>query len=187
MKMLHNWIQNIKKTKRGVWLSILGSLFAIITCMILLFEHLLQIQVPERLRYVKDYNDFTLSVTEVKDCSNQIFPLFQYEDTIYNGICIRDVTVNYGSVKASLEYILKTGYIDFQDIQEKLGDANEKVEHVEYYEYRRSEKEHENYRVTITPKHYQNVVMREVTFERYIKEEIIDENNVKVDGSLDVS
>lgn len=184
--MLHDWILNIKKMKKGAVFSIIGSLLAVVACGILLFDHLLKIQVPERLRYIKDYKDFTLSVKEVNDCENQVYSLFQYEDTIYNGICIREVTVNYGSVKASLEYILKSGYIELEDIQKKLSNVDEGAENPIYFEYRRSESKDENYRVTITPKVYQNVSMREVTFERYLESEVVGEKDVQVEGNLDI-
>lgn len=168
-----------QKAKNGVKLSILASIFVLIFTVILLINHLFSIQVPERLRYIKDYKDFTLSVVPVKDCEQKIYPLFQLNDTIYNGICIKEVFVNYGRVKAPLQMVLENKYITLKDIKKKLSHINLEEEKISYYEYRRSKQENENYRVTITPKEYQNLKMTEVTFEKYTEKKVVAKNEEK--------
>ena len=87
---------------------------------VFLINHLLRIQVPERLAYIKDYQDFTLSVIEVEDCTNEVYSFFQKDNVIYNGVCIRDVYVNYGKTQAPLKLVLDEKYITLKDIQKKL-------------------------------------------------------------------
>ncbi|MCI8394657.1 MAG: hypothetical protein HFH86_04180 [Bacilli bacterium] len=162
---------------------IIGSgLMMIGIVIVFLINHLLRIQVPERLAYIKDYQDFTLSVIEVEDCTNEVYSFFQKDNVIYNGVCIRDVYVNYGKTQAPLKLVLDEKYITLKDIQKKLSQVYQ--DDPIHYQYIRSDKENENYLVTIQEKRYQTFELTEVTFEileRQIKQE------VKVSGLLEVS
>ena len=73
------------KQHRRILKVILGSFFtlllgAMMIAVVLFFlgSYLFRIQMPERLRYVKDYTDFVLEVEPVNNCKNQIYSLFQY-------------------------------------------------------------------------------------------------------------
>lgn len=169
-RMRKRSIHNFKKAKNGIKISIILLILSIGVSIIFLGYHLLQIQVPERLRYIKDYKDFTLSVVPVSGCTDKVYPLFQLDNTIYNGMCIRQVYVNYGTTKAPLQMVLESNYIEWKDIQKKLSSIDEERDKTEHYEYRRSEEENGNYRVTVSPKEYQNTQMTEITFEIYEKE-----------------
>ena len=76
----------MKKHRRGIKiflgsvLTIILGIMAIAVVLFFLGTYLFKIQVPERLRYVKDYNDFVLEISPVSNCSNQVISLFQYED-----------------------------------------------------------------------------------------------------------
>jgi len=169
------------KTKFSFIAGILMSFLTIFVLLVFLGNHLLQIQVPERLRYIKDYKDFTLVVDEILDCDNQVIPLMQRDDVIFNGICIRNIFVKYGRTKAPLKLVLDEGYITLQDITKKMNHVVDTEEKVSYYEYRRSNEENGNYRVTISPRNYQGNTLTEVTFERYVENQ-----EVLVSGSLDI-
>lgn len=164
------------KQHRRILKVILGSFFtlllgAMMIAVVLFFlgSYLFRIQMPERLRYVKDYTDFVLEVEPVNNCKNQIYSLFQYENDIYTGICVSNVFVKYGNTKAPLEYVLNQNYISLKDLKKKLYRTNDKTELEEYYEYRRSGNELENYRVTIIPKNYQSGTIQEISFEKYLE------------------
>lgn len=179
---------SFRKARIEMFFGILGSMLAIFVCGVFLVNHLLEIQTPERLRYVKDYQDFTLTILEAENCSNQIIPLFQLENEIYNGICVQEVYVNYGKVKAPLQMVLENNYINLQDIKKKMSNISDPAEQISHYEYRRSESAVGNYRVTITPKNYQNVVLTEVTFEKFYDKESTasDSASVSVSGELNI-
>lgn len=162
--------RSFHKARIGVTFGVFGCFLGMVAILILLVHHLFQIQVPERLRYIKDYEDFTLSVAEVPGCNNEVYSLFQYEDQIYNGVCIWNVYANYGTVKAPLKLVLEENYITLADIRKKLGKIDEKDQ--THFEYRRGEKENENYLVTISPKNYQNTSFTEVTFEKYVPKDV---------------
>lgn len=165
------------------WKIFLGILACILIGLMILYfltKHLYSIQTPERLRYVKDYQEFTLSVDVVPDCTNQMFSLFQYQNVVYQGVCVREVYVNYGRTKAPLQMVLESEYITLLDITKKLNKKQTFVIQPEYqmeqkqldemvwYEYRRSEKEEGNYLVTVLSKHLQNGKIIEVTFEPFL-------------------
>lgn len=177
-----------RKARVGMLFGILCSFMAIFVCGVFLFHHLLEIQTPERLRYIKDYQDFTLTILEESDCDNQIISLFQLGDEIYNGVCIREVYVNYGRVKAPLKMVLENQYITLEDIKKKLSNVSLEEEQISHYEYRRSDLPEGNYRVTIGPKTYQNTTLTEITFEKYYEkvEEDELEDNVVVSGELEI-
>lgn len=176
--------KHFKKAKRAVLMSILGSFLGIFVIAFFCINHLFQIQTPERLKYIKDYTDFTLSVAEMPGCENELYTIYQREGEIYNGICIYNVYVNYGTVKAPLEMVLKENYITLKDIKSKLGKIEEEGKEQIHYEYRRSDEKDGNYHVTIVPKNYQHLEMTEITFEPY-KEQTIDENS-KMEGHLEI-
>lgn len=75
--------------------------------------------------------------------------------------------------------VLENKYITLKDIKKKLSHINLEEEKISYYEYRRSKQENENYRVTITPKEYQNLKMTEVTFEKYTEKKVVAKNEEK--------
>lgn len=185
--MLKKLRKIFRKTRISLLLGVFGGLLGIGACIVFLIFHLMSIQVPERLRYIRDYQDFTLSVAEIPDCTDEFVSLFQYKNEIYNGICIREVYVNYGRVKAPLQMVLENEYIKLDDIKKKLGviqkDISEEVINPTlYYEYRRSEEEDGNYLVTISPREYHNSNFTEITFEKY--KEFSSE--VSVQGSLEM-
>lgn len=180
----------MEKRKRGLKmflgsiLTIVLGFMAIAVVVFFLGTYLFKIQVPERLRYVKDYSDFVLEISPVSNCSNQVISLFQYEDVIYNGICIDQVFIKYGTTKAPLEFVLNEKYIGLKDLTKKFQKIDVTDQGVAHYEYRRSEEENGNYFVTILSKDYQNVKMQEVTFEIYQERELEKtEENIPVDVS----
>ncbi len=179
--------RNLTKVRIGIFFSIICSLLAIFLCVVFLMNHLLQIQIPERLRYIKDYQDFTITIDKVSDCTNQIYNLFQLENEIYNGLCIKNVNVNYGSVKAPLELVLKEKYITWKDIQKKLSNISKENSKTSHYEYRRSEEENGNYRVTVAPKEYQNTTINEITFEEFKEEEKEEPKDITMSGELEIN
>lgn len=177
----------MEKRKRGLKMflgsisTIVLGMMAIAVVVFFLGTYLFKIQVPERLRYIKDYNDFVLEISPVSNCSNQVISLFQYEDVVYNGICIDQVFVKYGTTKAPLEFVLNQKYIGLKELTKKFQKIDVTDQGVAHYEYRRSEEENENYFVTILSKDYQNVKTKEVTFEIYREREPeIPEENVPI-------
>ena len=177
---------SLKKARMGIFFGIIASLLSVFVCVIFLGHHLLEIQIPERLRYIKDYTDFTLTVEEMPNCTNQITHLFQYKNEVYNGLCVKQVYVNYGRVKAPLEMVLNEEYINLNNIKKKLSSIDSESKQEFHYEYRRSETPEGNYRVTITNKDYQNSSVVEVMFEPFWEKDELDAS-VKIDGSLDIN
>ena len=183
----------MKKHRRGIKiflgsvLTIILGIMAIAVVLFFLGTYLFKIQVPERLRYVKDYNDFVLEISPVSNCSNQVISLFQYEDVIYNGICIDQVFIKYGTTKAPLEFVLNQKYIGFKELTKKLTKVEVTDQGVIHYEYRRSEEENGNYFVTVSSKDYQNVKLKEVTFEIYQEKESEEEIPGDVNRVVDIN
>lgn len=163
----------MKKHRRGLkiffhsFLTIILGMMAISVVVFFLGSYLFQIQMPERLRYVKDYNDFVLEIDPIGSCSNEYKVLFQYDHVIYSGVCIQNVFVKYGTTKAPLEFVLNQKYIGLKEITKKLQKIDVTEEGIMHYEYRRSDEKNGNYLVTISPKDYQNIQLQEVTFEVY--------------------
>jgi len=178
---------SFRRARIEMFFGVLGSMLAIFVCGVFLFHHLLEIQIPERLRYIKDYQDFILTIEEKENCSNQIIPLFQLGDEIYNGVCIREVYVNYGKVKAPLKMVLENNYITLQDIKKKMSNVSETNKEISHYEYRRSDFPEGNYRLTITPKEYQNTILTEVTFEKFYEKVQDEKEEVTMNGELDIN
>jgi len=174
------------RAKVGMVFGIFSSLIAIFLCFVFLVDHLLEIQIPERLRYIKDYTDFVLTIEEIPDCTNQLVSLFQYENEIYNGLCVKQVYVNYGKVKAPLSMVLEKEYITFADIRKKLSNLDKEAEEVFHYEYRRSEQAEGNYRVTVSTKDYQKAKITEITFEPFSIVEK-DQKSVQFSGELTIN
>ena len=174
-------IRKIKKMKWNILFSIFASFFIVFIVLYFLTRHLYSIQIPERLRYVKDYQEFVLTLDVIPDCQNQIIPIFQKDDVVYLGKCVREVYVNYGKTKAPLQMVLNEEYINLTDIRKKLNkketftikpefenEIGKKYDEMVYYEYRRSDKKEGNYLVTIVDKNYQTGKLTEVTFEPYL-------------------
>lgn len=171
---------HIKRTKMSLYFFVIGCILGVGICFVFLMHHLYAIQTPERLRYIKDYQEFTLSIDTVPGCTNEIYPLFQYEDQIYNGICVWKVSVNYGTVKAPLKMVLEEKYIELKDVLKKMGqlELEKQNDTIMQYEYRRSDKINENYRVTVLKNPYQNIELTQITFEPFQEkvEETLEEN-----------
>lgn len=148
-------------------LTFILGVMAIIVVLFFLVQYLFQIQMPERLKYVKDYTDFVLEVEQIPNCTNDYQQLFQLDDVVYSGICISNVFIKYGKTKAPLSYVLEQKYIGLKELTKKFQKVNEVENGPVYYEYRRSGEENENYRVTITSKEYQTTLLKEVTFEPF--------------------
>ncbi|MCI8575228.1 MAG: hypothetical protein HFI09_02030 [Bacilli bacterium] len=148
-------------------LTFILGLMAIAVVLFFLVSYLFQIQVPERLKYVKDYTDFVLEIEPVANCVDDYQKLFQYDGVVYGGICVSNVFVKYGNTKAPLSFILEQKYIGLKELKRKFQRIQGDDGDIIYYEYRQSENERENYRVTIQPKQYQNVFLQEVTFELF--------------------
>ena len=164
-------MKNRKRIFKIVGMSSLTFILGVMAIIIVLFflvNYLLQIQMPERLRYVKDYTDFVLEMEPVSNCTNEYQYLFQHDGVIYSGICVSNVLVKYGTTKAPLSYVLEHNYLTLKELRRKLPKLKEDDETV-YYEYRRSDEINENYRVTIAPRVFQNVSLQEVTFEPFVE------------------
>lgn len=166
----------IKRARFRLFFLVIGCILGIGVVFLFLIHHLFAIQIPERLRYIKDYQEFTLSVDTVPGCTDEIYPLFQYENQIYNGICVWNVSVNYGTVKAPLKMVLEEKYIELKDVLKKMGQlqVDPQSDFLVQYEYRRSDLSNENYRVTVLQNPYQNVELTQVTFEPFLEK--IEEN-----------
>ncbi len=181
-----------KKSWFRIFLKIIFLFFMGVCLLFLSFlflgSHLLRIQVPERLRYIKDYQDFKLEVKEKPNCTNEIIFLFQQDDVLYEGLCIDEVYVLYGKTKAPLQLVLENHYLTLQDILKKLSvvllDDNHEVTNPRYYEYHRSDVENQNYQVTLYEKEYQQANVTEVTFEVFYEEEPIP---AEVSGTVEIS
>ncbi len=161
-------------------------------CVYFLGNHLLQIQVFERLRYIKDYQEFHLVIEKKENCENEILSLFTDQDTVYEGVCISNVFVRYGSTKAPLQMVLNAKYITLSEILKKLTVVPVEMKedrNLQYYAYTRSEKEEENYLVTVADVAYQTIKNRRVVFEIYQKqeEEVVDEMPTEVVGTVEIS
>lgn len=171
--------KRIIKMVGGSILTILFGIMAICVVLFFLGSYLFKIQVTERLRYIKDYTDFTLKVEPKMNCTNEMIPLFQIDDVVYQGICIENITIRYGRTEAPLKLVLEEKYLGLKELTKKFQKINTESKEIEYYEYRRSEEKNENYRVTVMTHPYQNISLKEVTFEVFKEnqEDIVSEEN----------
>ena len=175
--------KRVIKMVSGSLLTILIGVMSICVVLFFLGSYLFEIQVSERLRYVKDYNDFVLMVEPMENCSNEMVSLFQVDDVIFQGVCIQDIKIRYGRTEAPLKIVLERKYIGLKELEKKFQKVNTENQDMKYYENRRSEEKNGNYRVTVANRYYQNVTLKEVTFELYSFKEVQD---VSVSGSADI-